>query len=442
MTSIRTTGGTRWLAAVLLLTLALVSPGASWLGAQRADGQTKEFKVGVALSLSGIFSKDAGLFKEVYDLWAETVNKAGGIKVKGTGYPIRITYYDDESSPQKSAQLIERLATADQVDLILAGFGSSIAFAATAVAEKYKYPYISGAASANPIFERGYRYFFATLNKTFDEVEGAAKVFALANPRPVNATVIGSDHLFGKLSAEGFRKVLGEMDIHVVHFEIFPLDLTDYNSLLLKVKRQNPDILLVGGLFSHALRVMKAAKEVDFSPKGIAFSYGPTVPEFLKEFGKDAEGFHTSDPPASQLIDASKLKPGVAAMTQEMVKRYKAFEPDIPVNNIAPHVSMGFNNMWILLNDVVPRAITKYGGFGPDALAKAARDTDIPEGGTMQGYGVKFNPPGHRFAGQNERAFPAVFEIIEDKFELVFPKTVATSQPLLPLPASSPLAVR
>ena len=61
---------------------------------------------------------------------------------------------------------------------------------------------------------------------------------------------------------------------------------------------------------------------------------------------------------------------------------------------IAPHVSMGFNNMWILLNDVLPRAIQKHGGFGPDALAKAARETDIPEGGTMQGYGVKFHPRG------------------------------------------------
>ena len=290
MTSIRTTRATRWLAAVLLIVLALCSPGASWVGAERADGQTKEFKVGVALSLSGIFSKDAGLFKEVYDLWAETVNKAGGIKVKGTGYPVRITYYDDESSPQKSAQLIERLATADKVDLILAGFGSSIAFAATAVAEKYKYPYISGAASANPIFERGYKYFFATLNKTFDEVEGAAKVFTLVSPKPARAAVIGSDHLFGKLSAEGFKKFMGEIGIDLVHFEIFPLDLQDYNSLLLKVKRANPDILLVGGLFTHALRVMKATKEVDFSPKGIAFSYGPTVPDFLKEFGKDADG--------------------------------------------------------------------------------------------------------------------------------------------------------
>jgi branched-chain amino acid transport system substrate-binding protein len=109
---------------------------------------------------------------------------------------------------------------------------------------------------------------------------------------------------------------------------------------------------------------------------------------------------------------------------------------------IAPHVSMGFNNMWVLLNDVLPRAIQKHGGFGPEALAKAARETDIAEGGTMQGYGVKFYPPGHRFAGQNERSYPAVFEIIEGKFELVYPKTVATAPPLLPLPASSPLATR
>jgi branched-chain amino acid transport system substrate-binding protein len=290
MTTRQSTRSARWLAVVLLAIVTLALPGSSWLGLRAADGQPKEFKVGVALSLSGMFSRDANLFKETYDLWQETVNKAGGIKVKGTGYPIRIIYYDDESSPQKGAQLIERLATQDKVDLILPGFGSSIAFAASAVTEKYKYPYISGAASANPIFERGFKYVFATLNKTFDEVEGAAKVFSLVNPKPMRAAVIGSDHLFGKLSAEGFKKFLGEMQIEVVHFEIFPLDLADYNSLLLKVKRTNADLLFIGGLYGQALRVMKAAKEVDYTPKGMSFSYGPTVPEFLKEFGKDAEG--------------------------------------------------------------------------------------------------------------------------------------------------------
>src|SRR6185369_4796248 len=166
--------------------------------------------------------------------------------------------------PQKNAQLVERLITSDKVDLLLGAFGSSIVFAATAVAEKYKFPYISGAASANPNYERGFKYAFATLNKTFDEVEGAAKVFSLVNPKPKTAAIIGADHLFGKLSAEGFKKFAGEMGMDVVHFEIFPVDLTDYNSIMLKVKRANPDVVMVGVLLANSLRAMKAAREVDF----------------------------------------------------------------------------------------------------------------------------------------------------------------------------------
>ena len=227
--------GARWLALSALLVALL--PCGAWLGVTTAPAQPKESRVGVALSLSGIFGRDAALLKEVYDLWADTVNRAGGLKVKGAGYPVRLTYYDDESSPQKNAQLVERLATADKVDLILGGFGSSIVFAGSAVAEKYKYPYVSGAASANPIFERGFKYVFATLNKTFEEVEGAASVFSVAQPAPKTAAIIGADHLFGKLSAEGFKKFMAGMGIDVVYFEIFPVDLTDYNSIMLKVKR-------------------------------------------------------------------------------------------------------------------------------------------------------------------------------------------------------------
>ncbi len=314
----RSRGG-RWIAVVVVGMLALTA-GGSWVVPARVEGQAKEFKVGVAISLSGIFSRDAALLKEVYDLWADTVNKAGGIKVKGTGYPVRLTYYDDESSPQKNAQLVERLATSDKVDLLLGAFGSSVVFAASAVAEKYKYSYISGAASANPIFERGFKYVFATLNKTFDEVEAAAKVFSIAQPRPTKAAVIGADHLFGKLSAEGFKKFLGEMKIELVHFEIFPVDLTDYNSIMLKVKRQNPDLVFVGGLFANSLRAMKAAKEVDFTPKGFAFSYGPTVPEFVKEFGKDAEGAIS----ASEWLPSFPYKDPVFGSAQAFADAIKA----------------------------------------------------------------------------------------------------------------------
>jgi branched-chain amino acid transport system substrate-binding protein len=412
MTIIRAARSARWLAVLVTVAVLLGSGGAPDLRVSRADGQAKEFKVGVALSLSGIFSRDAALFKETYDLWAETVNRAGGIKVKGTGYPVRLTYYDDESSPQKSAQLVERLATADKVDLILGGFGSSIVFAASAVTEKYKYPYISGAASANPIFERGFKYVFATLNKTFDEVEAAAKVFSLAQPKPTKAAVIGSDHLFGKLSAEGFKKFLGEMGIEIVHFEIFPLDLTDYNSLLLKVKRANPDLLLVGGLFSHALRVMKATKEVDFTPKGLAFSYGPTVPEFLKEFGKDAEGVIA----ASEWLPTFPFKDPVFGSAQEFAEAIQK-----KYGHAADYVQAAAAGGLVAQQ----KAIETLGLVPPlaekdrEALMQQLHKQEVH---TLYGS-VKFGPDGVIALKP-----PIAVQIQGGKFALVFPREVGGSQ--------------
>jgi branched-chain amino acid transport system substrate-binding protein len=103
---------------------------------------------------------------------------------------------------------------------------------------------------------------------------------------------------------------------------------------------------------------------------------------------------------------------------------------------------MGFNVTWILLNDVLPVAKAKYGGFDAEAVRKAALDVDIPAGGTIQGYGVKFFPPGTPLSGQNERSSPVVMQYEGEHITVVWPTNIATHDPVLPLPASSPYAMR
>jgi len=95
---------------------------------------------------------------------------------------------------------------------------------------------------------------------------------------------------------------------------------------------------------------------------------------------------------------------------------------------------MGFNNHWILLTDVLPRAIKKYGGWDSEALRKAALDSDIPIGGTMQGYGVKFAAPGSPMAGQNERSIAVVMQFVNGKTEVVWPPQIKSADPVFPLP--------
>jgi len=102
---------------------------------------------------------------------------------------------------------------------------------------------------------------------------------------------------------------------------------------------------------------------------------------------------------------------------------------------------MGFNQTWLLLEKVLPIAISKYGGTDPEAVRKAALDVDIAPGGTIQGYGVKFFPPGTPMSGQNERSTPVVMQYVKDGTKVVWPTPIRTADPVLPLPASSPYAV-
>jgi branched-chain amino acid transport system substrate-binding protein len=101
---------------------------------------------------------------------------------------------------------------------------------------------------------------------------------------------------------------------------------------------------------------------------------------------------------------------------------------------------MSASNTYVFMTEVLPRAIKKHGGIDAEALRKAALEVNLPEGGTMLGFGVKFAGEGSPMAGQNERAFPVIVQYIDDQANIVWPKSLQRRDPVLPLPSSSPYA--
>jgi branched-chain amino acid transport system substrate-binding protein len=253
------------------------------------NSEAASFRIGVAVPLTGTFGNDGKLVKDAYTFWAETINAKGGIVSKGQKYPVELIFYDDQSDPQMSAKLVEKLVKEDKVDLILGGFGSSQVMAASAVSERLKFPMVCGSASSNALFERGFKYYFSTLGKATEEVRGVVEIFNTVTPKPKTMAIIGANIPFTAQACDGYEMYAKKYGFTIVHKELFPLNLQDYNTLLQKVKAKNPDVLLVGSHMAVALRVMKAMKEIDFNPKAVAFSYGPTVPAFAQGLGKDAE---------------------------------------------------------------------------------------------------------------------------------------------------------
>jgi branched-chain amino acid transport system substrate-binding protein len=269
----------------ILIIVAYLFSGASF----ETQAAEQPFRVGFSIPLTGAFGKDGGLVKDAYVFWKETLNAQGGLAIKGKRYPIELIFYDDKSEPQTSAKFVEKLITEDKVDLLLGGFGSGQVIAASAVSEKYRYPMTCGSASSPTLFSRGFKYYFSLLGKAPDEVRGCVEILPTLSPRPQTVAIIGANMPFAADSADGFNAYAPKFGLKIIHFELFPMALTDYNSLLNKVKEKNPDVLLVGSHSLVAIRTMKGLKEIDYAPKGVFFSYGPTVPDFVDSLGKDAE---------------------------------------------------------------------------------------------------------------------------------------------------------
>jgi branched-chain amino acid transport system substrate-binding protein len=415
-----------------------------------ADAQGQTIKIGVLFDHSGPFSAAGSLncwrgAKMMIDL----INERGGVLGK---YKIVQVDGDSQSKAEVAINEAERLLNVEKVDILAGVYSSAHAVPlAEKVDRQKKFLWITTAIADGVLLDRNLQYTFRP--QPNGGLFGAYSMQYIAAysqerfkkaPKDLRVAIIYEDGPYGTGVAAANEAEAKKQGMQVVLKEGFSIQAPDLSSLVTKLRAARPDVLFHTGYAPDIALFLRQAKEQGLRVRAyLGHGAGHSQIDKLKEgFGTEIEGFHTVDPIASQLLDPKKLKPGVGELAAEMVKRYKTFEPNIAPAAIAPHVSMGFNNIWILLNDVLPRAIQKHGGFGPEALAKAARETDIPEGGTMQGYGVKFHPPGHPMAGQNERAFPAVFQIVEGKFEIVYPKTVQTANPILPLAPSSPFAAR
>ncbi len=377
----------------------------------------QKFRIGYADPLTGTFGRDGNLVKDAYNFWAELVNSKGGIEVKGRKYPVELTVIDDKSIAAENAKFTEKLITEDKVDLILGGFGSDSVFAGSAVAEKYKYPMISGAASSNKLFERGFKYYFSTLGKATEEVRGCVDIIQVFSPKPKTCAIIGSDILFTALACEGYKKYAGQNKIDVVQFELFPITLQDYNSMLLKVKQKNPDVLFVGSHLMVAMKMIKAMKEIDFTPRMVTFSYGPTVPDFVKNLGKDSEYVIAASEWAPNLPYKDPLFGTAKQFNENYFKKYGRYPDYVEAASAAGAYAMQV-------------AIERLGVAPPlKEMDRVRLMEELYKQNLTTFYGtVKFGPD-----GANEAHPPVVVQIQNGKLANVFPKEAAEASPWYPM---------
>lgn len=382
-----------------------------------AHGQERPIRVGFAVPLTGVFGKDGALVKDAYIFWKETINERGGIEIQGKRYPLELLFYDDKSDPPTSAKLTEKLITEDKVDLLLGGFGSSQVIAASAVSEKFKVPMTSGAASTLKLFDRGFKYYFSLIGKAPEEVRGCVEILPALTPQPKTVAIIGANVPFSADAADGFKSYAAKVGVSVIHFELFPIALTDYNPLLSKVKAKKPDVLLVGSHSLVAIRVMRSLRETDFSPQGVFFSYGPTVPDFIDSLGKDAEYVFAASEWTPNLPYRDEIMGSARDFSERYRKRFGRSPDFVEAASVAGAL-------------VQQQALRELG------LVPPLKDKDrqrIMEFMYSKRFDNFYGPIRFAADGANEIHPPLVVQIQGGKLVHVFPSDLAEGKPLFPM---------
>ena len=102
---------------VAFVAAAALSIGATQQANAKVDGDT--IILGSAISFTGKYSTNGIHAKNGYDLAVKMINETGGVKVDGKSYKFAVEYYDDESTPARTAQLLERLINQDGIQYVL-----------------------------------------------------------------------------------------------------------------------------------------------------------------------------------------------------------------------------------------------------------------------------------------------------------------------------------
>ena len=279
-------------ATVALSALGLAAAGPA---AAKVEGDT--ITLGSAISFTGKYSTNGIHAKNGYDLAVKQINDMGGVKVGGKTYKLAIEYYDDESTPARTAQLLERLIKQDGIKFVLGPYSSATTKAAAPVTEKYKIPMVEAEGASRSLFTKGYKYLFAVLSTSEQYLASSialAAEMAEKNGKKasdVRVALVFENDPFSLDVRAGVLDDMKKFGMKAVIDDKMPRDLSDISATLTKVKALKPDLLLISGHSKGAVTAGRQITELKVDVPMIAMThceaakvvtkYGAGVDDFL-----------------------------------------------------------------------------------------------------------------------------------------------------------------
>src|SRR5207244_11880268 len=131
-------------------------------------------------------------------------------------------------------------------------------------------------------------------------------------PKNMKIAIIYEAGPYGAGVAAGNEAQCRQHGMSILLKEGYSAAAPDLSSLVTKLKRSRPDVLLHTGYNPDITLFLRQAKEQGLKFKALV-GHGAghsQIDKLRQSFGEDVSYFHSIDPAAAQLLDPNTLKPG------------------------------------------------------------------------------------------------------------------------------------
>ncbi len=359
-----------------------------------AVANTATVKIGNIEPMSGPSATLGKQGKAAREMAVEEINAAGGVKSLG-GAKFELIYADSESKPEKGVAEAERLINTEKVHVLTGCWNSAVTYPTTAVAERYGIPFVVPVSVSDKITDQGFKNVFRIAAKdswwTKDQFTFLKDLQTEFGTKVETLAFVYENGDWGKGFATQWKKLAEAAGYKVVMDEPYPSTTTDLSPVVQKIKRANPDVLMLVSNAADAILLTNTIAEYKVKVKAIVASGGGHAdPSFLKAVGKNAQYLFdivewetdVNKPGAKEANDKYKAKNG-ENLTGEAVDAYLAMY-------------------------VIKDALERSASLEPAKIREALAATNLSTGpGMIVGYdAVKFDA-----TGQNENASPVIVQV-------------------------------
>lgn len=350
---------------------------------QAAPPEAEPIKIGAPDPLTGAYAVDGIFFLNGTIMAAEEINAEGGL----LGRPLEVVPFDiEDMMAEKVMAAAEKLIGRDKVDVAITSCNA--AGPDVEAFGNYDVPYIHFNATVGSV-----ELYHADPNRwnvfMVGDVGGpyGAMDFDVTQLLPYQfpnnkLAVIKADYEWDREYANGFRDRAVENGWEVVVDEVVPYGTSEWGSLLVKIRAENPAVIVASFYSVPDLVTLFRQWNEDPTDSILCFGYGVSIPEFPEMLG-GGEG--------DGVTGFTAAAPLPTAEAREWAERYEArFNEEAPKN---ASVATCYDNvmLWAAavrrVGDVedyraICEAIEDYPYTGLNGVYDFDEDHKIPAGGT------------------------------------------------------------